>query len=387
VVRRRRAALLSVALCALAAGVAVGARGGDPACALTPRDPTAGLTLRQLAGQVVVMRVRGPSLPPYAARALARDAAAGVILFDDNLLAPAQGRRLTGQIQRAARGGALVATDQEGGSIRNVPWAGPGGAAWGIGTPAEARAAGRVAALAVRAVGINVNLAPVADQAAVAGSIMRSRAFPGSPEAVARMVRANLAGYAGTGVAPTAKHFPGLGASTVNTDEAPATLSSYELAPFRAAIDAGVPIVMTSHALYPSLDPDRIASQSEPIIAGLLRRRLGFRGAVMTDSLEARAVLARSSVATAAVRSLLAGSDLLLTTGAGSYPEVYAAVLEAARRSPAARERLREAARRVLALKAQLGVALPRGAVAAPSARAEPVRERRAPASAAGANC
>jgi beta-N-acetylhexosaminidase len=116
-----------------------------------------------------------------------------------------------------------------------------------------------------------------------------------------------------------------------------------DVAPFRAAIRAGVPLIMASHALYPALDPDHIASQSPAILGGLLRRRLGFRGAVITDSLEARAVLARSSVATAAVRSLRAGADLVLLTGPGSYPSVYRRLLALARRSPAFRVRLRDA--------------------------------------------
>jgi beta-glucosidase-like glycosyl hydrolase len=100
---------------------------------------------------------------------------------------------------------------------------------------------------------------------------------------------------------------------------------------------------MVSHARYPALDPDHIASQSRAIVTGLLRRRLGFRGAVITDSLEARAVLARTSVATAAVQSLRAGADLVLLTGPGSYPHVYRRLLREARRSPAFRARLRAA--------------------------------------------
>jgi beta-N-acetylhexosaminidase len=100
---------------------------------------------------------------------------------------------------------------------------------------------------------------------------------------------------------------------------------------------------MASHARYPALDPDHIASQSPAILGRLLRGRLGFRGAVITDSLEARAVLARSSVATAAIRSLRAGADLVLLTGPGSYPSVYRRLLALARRSRPFRARLQAA--------------------------------------------
>jgi beta-N-acetylhexosaminidase len=159
------------------------------------------------------------------------------------------------------------------------------------------------------------------------------------------------------GVAPTAKHFPGLGAATVNTDDGPATIRApiaRDLLPFRAAIDEGVPLVMLSHAAYPDLDPHRIASQSRTIVTGLLRRKLGFHGAIVTDSMEAAAVLAGSGIAAAAERSLRAGADLILLTGSASWNAVYPRLLRTAHRDKAFRERIRDAAARVLALKRQL---------------------------------
>jgi beta-N-acetylhexosaminidase len=111
---------------------------------------------------------------------------------------------------------------------------------------------------------------------------------------------------------------------------------------------------MASHALYPSLDKKRIASQSPTILDGLLRRRLGFRGAVVTDSVEADAVLSRSSVEVAGARSMAAGADLVLMTGAGSYTPVYERLLSRARRSPRFRRRIEEAAGRGLALAEDL---------------------------------
>ena len=111
---------------------------------------------------------------------------------------------------------------------------------------------------------------------------------------------------------------------------------------------------MLSHAAYPALDADRIASQSRAIVTGLLRRKLGFQGVIVTDSLEAAAVLARSGIATAAERSLRAGADLILMTGSASWNAVYPRLLRTARRDRAFRERIRDAAARVLALKRQL---------------------------------
>jgi beta-N-acetylhexosaminidase len=111
---------------------------------------------------------------------------------------------------------------------------------------------------------------------------------------------------------------------------------------------------MLSHASYPDLDARRIASQSRPVVTGLLRRRLGFDGVIVTDSLEAAAVLARSGIAEAAERSIRAGADLLLMTGSASWNDVYPRLLAEARRDKGFRERVRESAARVLALKRAL---------------------------------
>jgi beta-N-acetylhexosaminidase len=189
------------------------------------------------------------------------------------------------------------------------------------------------------------------------GSVMANRAFAGDERGIAARTRASIRGLRDAGVAATAKHFPGLGGATVNTDDAPATVQTpveRDLAPFRAAIDEGVPLVMLSHASYPSLDERRIASQSRPIVTGLLRDRLGFDGVVVTDSMEAAAVLARSGVAEAAARSIRAGADLILMTGSASWNDVFPRLLAEARGDPAFRERIRESAARVLALKTAL---------------------------------
>jgi beta-N-acetylhexosaminidase len=111
-----------------------------------------------------------------------------------------------------------------------------------------------------------------------------------------------------------------------------------------------VPLVMASHALHPDLDPQRIASQSTAILRGLLRDRLRFRGACITDSLEAQAVVQRSSTPVAAARSMRAGCDLLLTTGQASYLQVLRRLVADARNDPRFRSRLAEARGRIAAL-------------------------------------
>jgi beta-N-acetylhexosaminidase len=135
-------------------------------------------------------------------------------------------------------------------------------------------------------------------------------------------------------------------------------LAASDLEPFKAAIAAGVPLIMASHARYPNVDGRNLASQSPALLNDLLRGRLGFRGTVITDSIEARAVTGRSSVAVASQRALLAGADLILMTGDGSFRPVSLSLLARARRDRVFRARVRAAAARVLALKRTLGLAV-----------------------------
>ncbi len=143
----------------------------------------------------------------------------------------------------------------------------------------------------------------MADVPTVTGAALGGRAFASDPGDAEAALRDAVAGWRAGGVAATVKHFPGLGGATVNTDDGPATidrsraqLEAVDLPPFAAAIDTGVPLVMVGHARYPALDRDRIASQSRPVIEGVLRDELGFRGVVVTDSMEAAASLATGPI-------------------------------------------------------------------------------------------
>ena len=376
IVHRRRRNLLLAALAALAAGLVAGALSGGggggsraapntlvPPAAAPPEPAEAAavdrLTLRQQVGQLLVLRFAGTRPPAYVRAALRERRAAGAILFRDNVVSPAQLRGLTRALRRAG-GRPVVAVDQEGGAIRIVPWAPPAAAAPAQQADGTVRSGARAAGAALRRLGITVSLAPVGDVPTVAGAALGGRAFSPDPRTAARAMADAVAGWRAGGVAATAKHFPGLGGATVNTDDGPATigrgraaLERADLLPFAAAIDAGVPLVMVGHARYPALDPDRIASQSAPIIEGLLRRELRFRGVVVTDSMEARASLATGGIAAVSERAVRAGADLLLLTGQGSFAPVSRHLLGLARRSPGFRARVREAAARVLALKAR----------------------------------
>jgi len=370
-VRRRRQRLAAGALAAFAAGAIAGAAGGGDG-ASPPSDraaaPTAErereraatravdtLSLRQQVGHLIVLRFAGTSPPGYVRRVLGEGRAAGAIVFRDNITGPGQLRALTAALRRADRS-ALVCVDQEGGDVRNLPWAPPERSAAEQAAAGTVRGDARAAGRALRAAGIDVVLAPVADVPTVTGAALAGRAFSPDPEAAAAAVADAVRGWREARVAPTAKHFPGLGGTTVNTDDGPATIErsaaelEADLAPFRAAVTAGVPLVMAGHATYPALDPEHIASQS-PAAMALLRGRLGFRGVIVTDSLEAAAVQAVTDVREAAVASVSAGVDLVLTTGRGSYIHVRRALMAVAKADPAFRARVRDSAARVVALQ------------------------------------
>jgi beta-N-acetylhexosaminidase len=369
-VRRRRAAVAAAALVALILGLIVGAGGDDeasqpagrespgPTPEARPEEAVERLSLQQQVGRMVILRFMGTEAPEYVVRALREGRAAGVILFRDNLVDAEQLRALTRSLRRAAPA-ALICVDQEGGDIRVVPWAQPERAApeqqaWGS-VREDSRAAGHD----LREAGINVTLGPVADVPAE-GSVMTNRAFTSDPEAAVAAVAESVAGWREAGVGTTVKHFPGLGGASVNTDDASATVDrtrrqlNDDLAPFAFAIEAGTEFVMASHAVYPALDPDRIASQSPAVIEDLLRGELGFEGVVMTDSLEAQAVQDVSDVEEAAIASAAAGVDVILTTGQGSYIRVHRALLARARGDRDFRRRVEQSAARVLAAQSSL---------------------------------
>lgn len=377
--RRRRLRLGAAAAAAFLLGLALGAGDGPPArdagrsagagadarrrapSEAAAREAVDALSLERQVGRLVVLRFAGTAAPAYVPRVLRKGRAAGVILFGDNVVDPPQVRSLTAAIRANVDPVPLVSVDQEGGAVRNLPWAGPERSAPEQAAAASVRSDARAAAQDLRAAGVNVSLAPVADVPSVAGAALAGRAFSSDPVTAAGAVAEAVHGWLDGGVAPTVKHFPGLGGATVNTDDGPAvvgrdavTLRSVDLAPFQAGISAGAPLVMVGHASYPALDGGHIASQSEVIVDSLLRRELGFRGVVMTDSLEAAAVQAVADVEPAALASVRAGVDVILTTGRGSYIRVYRALLAEARRSGAFRARVRESAARVLALQATL---------------------------------
>jgi beta-N-acetylhexosaminidase len=235
--------------------------------------------------------------------------------------------------------GALVYVDQEGGSVRAFPELPPALPPSAYARTADAFAAGRATARALRGVGVDVDLAPVLD---LADGPLGSRHFraPAYGLAFAR-------GLAAGGLGACAKHFPGLGSTAISTDESPSvrgTVRGREVAAFRAAIRAGVPCVMTSHAFYRALGRGRASLEPETYRR---LRRLGFRGVAITDSLN----FVRAAPAGAwAVRAVRAGADLVLFTHPDYARRAIAALVPVARRGE-----LDASVARVLRFRARYG--------------------------------
>jgi beta-N-acetylhexosaminidase len=255
----------------------------------------------------------------------------------------------------------LVAVDQEGGSVRRLPWAPPTVAPAELGSAANARRQAIATAAALRTTGIDVDFAPVVDTPSSVRSFLGTRAFSRSPALNAQLAAAFVDGLQGAGLAATAKHFPGLGEAGANTDDVAVSISSRKwklvrgLLPFRSAVAAGVKLVMVSSAAYPAFDPSGMpAVFSHPIETDLLRGELGFDGVAVTDALDAPAA---ARVPHAATRAIAAGADLLVFGAESASERAYATLAADVPKYAHLRARLVESAARIRGLKAWLSAA------------------------------
>ena len=285
----------------------------------------------QLAGQRIVYAYSGLTPPQSLLTKIRAGEAAGVIFFGPNISSSAQLRAVISGLQEANRSSPvhaplLMMLDQEGGIIRRLPGA-PSLSEKQIGESAQpvalADQSGTAAGDNLSTAGINVNLAPVLDVYRQAGNFIDQyqRSYSSKAVVAAQLGAAFIAAQEETGVAATAKHFPGLGAATTSqdTDAGPVTLNlslttlrSIDEVPYRAAIAAGVKLVMVSWASYPALDPRLPAGLSSSVINGELRGHLGFRGVTITDGLGAGALARFGGFAQRGLLAAHAGADLLL---------------------------------------------------------------------------
>lgn len=340
-------------------GGAVAAHSAAASGARAPSD-------ERLLGQRIMVGVSGT----YPSRALLRAVQAGdvgsVILFKENIVNRSQVKALTGALQRAARRGGnpplLISTDQEGGQVKRLaggpPWHSPPQMA-ASGRPGLAYSEGRATGRYMTGLGVNWDLAPVVDVPTSRRAFIwrQGRAFSFNPATVATYATQFALGLQSARTAATAKHFPGVGSATVDTDNQLDVLRPSRrqlddaLRPYRALVPRGLDTVMLSTAAFPAYDSSPTPTAlSRRIVQGLLRGRLGFRGVTITDAL---GTPTGHDEVTAGVLAARAGADVLLYTD-GAPGELRA--LEASlRRGTLSRREALDAYHRIVALKRRLG--------------------------------
>lgn len=317
---------------------------------------------------VLLPGFRGTTLPDWVAERL-RGGLAGVCLYGENVASRAQLLELVAQI-RAVKPDALVAIDEEGGDVTRLHYAEgspyPGAALLGrIDDVAATAAVGHAVARDLADVGVDLNLAPVADvNSDPRNPVIGVRSFGADPELVARHVAAFTRAHEAAGVATSVKHFPGHGDTASDShlalpvvDVSLDVLHTRDLPPFRAAIEAGARTVMSSHLLLPRVDPTGPATFSPRILGDLLRGELGFDGVVVSDALDMAGASGEIGIPAAAVRALAAGCDLLClgTGGSAAQLDTIADAVDAAiGGGELTEERLAEATARVGTLVASL---------------------------------
>ncbi|MBB4914356.1 beta-N-acetylhexosaminidase [Streptosporangium saharense] len=294
----------------------------------------------------------------------------GVILFPwaNNVKGVRQVVALTNGLQKASpKIPLLVGADQENGRVsRLAPLVTdmPGASVIGsTGDPALARKAAKVTGTELKALGINLDFAPVADvNVNPRNPVIGPRAYGSNPKKVAPMVAAAVEGFHDAGIASTAKHFPGHGDTNVDShtglpviQHSRAQWEKLDAPPFAAAIGADVDAIMSAHVVMPKLDPSGDpATLSKPILTGLLRDKLGFDGVVSTDALDMAGVRKKYGDAQVAVRAVQAGADILLMPP--NYSAAYDGVLSAVKSGKISKARLDQSVRRVLKLKFNRGL-------------------------------
>ena len=331
------------------------------------------MSIEQKVGQLIVVGFEGTRINADIKSNISQHFVGGVTLFARNIQSPRQLARLTTDLQKLTqetehRIPLFIATDQEGGWVARLKTGAtvlPGNMALGAAGSAElAEQAGKITAIELAAVGINLNFAPVMDvNNNPRNPVIDRRSFGEGPDLVSRLGSAYIKGLQQNGVLATTKHFPGHGDTTVDSHTDLPTVShdverirAIELKPFRAAIEANVAAIMTAHIVYSALDADRPATLSQRILTTLLRGELGFDGLIITDDMEMKAIDRRYRAGEAVVMAIAAGADMVLTLWTyQNQLEVFDALVSAVKSGRISEDRINQSVERILKYKTAFG--------------------------------
>ena len=332
------------------------------------------MSIEQKVGQLIVVGFEGTRVNADIKSNISQHCVGGVTLFARNIQSPRQVARLTYDLQKLTRETELriplfIATDQEGGWVARLKTGAtvfPGNMALGAARSTElAEQAGRISAIELAAVGINLNFAPVMDvNNNPRNPVIDRRSFGESPDLVSRLGTAYIKGLQQNDVLATAKHFPGHGDTTIDSHTDLPTvghkverIQAIELKPFRAAIKSEVGAIMTAHIVYSAFDSDRPATLSQPILTNLLRGELGFEGLIITDDMEMKAIDKRYRSGEAAVMAIEAGADMVLSLWTyQNQVKVCNALVSAVKSGRISEERIDQSVDRILKYKEAFAV-------------------------------
>ncbi|MGH7777952.1 MAG: glycoside hydrolase family 3 N-terminal domain-containing protein [Candidatus Dormibacterales bacterium] len=336
-----------------------------PSPSVRPSPPSVlgpgGLTLGQEVGAVIMAGFEGPPTPALLADWRSHQFGGLLVISGNGNGPPASLGSVIAAVRGVMRGRLIAATDQEGGGVCTLP--GPAAcASWayqaGAGGPTAVAAQVHLMACALRRAGFDEDLGPVADVWDSVHPFMAYRSYGASPAAVAADVAAAVGAIHACGLLSAAKHFPGEGAAAGDphltaaiSQESAATISARDWAPFRAAVGAGVDMVMVGHVLAPALDPSSPGSVSPVVISDL--RGLGFHGVVISDDLQMAAIRSRYTLPQAVLRFLESGGDMAMVAhNLSDADAAYQAVMQAVLSGAYPRARLDASVARILALRA-----------------------------------
>lgn len=330
------------------------------------------MDLKQMLGQKIVLGFHGLEMPGEFVDLIREYQIGNVILFQRNVQSAEQLRRLCGQIRQVIQEATgflpFIIIDQEGGMVSRIPADAvnvPSAMALGAsGDPENTRLAAQITARQLRGLGPNFTMAPVLDvNTNAANPVIGIRSYGDDPEQVAAHGEAAVRGYRGSGILCCGKHFPGHGDTAVDShlslpkvDKSLEELEQAELIPFRRAIAAGIPAIMSSHILFPQIEPEkRPATMSRRIITGLLKEHLGFQGLVLTDCLEMNAIQKFYGTSQGMLAAFQAGVDLAEISSTFSLEaDTVRYVNEAARGGKLDLEEVRASAEKIIAWKEKL---------------------------------
>jgi beta-N-acetylhexosaminidase len=338
--------------------------------------------LRQQIGQLIIAGLEGPQLTPLERTWLKLMQPAGVILFRRNIEEPSQVLNLLREVSALTEVPQFRCIDLEGGLVdrlRDLIAPMPSSAAvFATGKRTNYVKHGRLIGQEARALGFNTTFAPVLDLALpISANVMRTRVVSPDPQSVIAYAEAFLDGLAREKVLGCGKHFPGLGGGTLDShhhmpsiDRTWDQLWSSDVAVFRA-LASSLPMIMVAHASYPQTRDGRPASISPFWITDVLRKKIGFKGLIISDDMEMGGILTQASIEEAAVEAIAAGTDIIeICKDPALILHAYESLLSHAEKSAAFRKRVEESSRRVLAHKRRhLSATLPRNPSTAAIAR------------------